>query len=106
MRDSDRTSAGPGDRFARLAGGLPSQISKPEPKHRTTTMTFFARQARRHTRVRSIRRRCHLGLEHLESRLVLSTLTVNTLTDTVDSNPALTSLREAITDANSQAGDD
>ena len=47
-----------------------------------------------------------LRLEQLEDRLVPSTFTVNTLADTVDSDPAVTSLREAITAANSQAGDD
>lgn len=35
-----------------------------------------------------------------------ATFTVNTLADTVDVDPAVTSLREAITAANSQAGDD
>src|SRR5205807_8471283 len=38
--------------------------------------------------------------------LVPATFTVNILADTVDINPAVTSLREAITAANSQAGDD
>jgi uncharacterized delta-60 repeat protein/CSLREA domain-containing protein len=46
------------------------------------------------------------GIEMLEDRLVPATFTVNTLGDTVDDNPAVTSLREAITAANSQAGDD
>src|SRR5262249_41886956 len=45
-------------------------------------------------------------MEMLEARLDPATFTVNTLADTVDLNPAVTSLREAITAANSQAGDD
>jgi len=47
-----------------------------------------------------------LRFDALEDRVVLATFTVNTLADTVDINPAVTSLRDAITDANSQAGDD
>src|SRR5688572_19468530 len=46
-------------------------------------------------------RRKPLRMETLESRCVLSTFTVNTLSDTVDADPAVTSLREAITAANS-----
>lgn len=44
--------------------------------------------------------------EQLEIRDVLATLTVNTLADSVDADPGTTSLREAITAANIQAGDD
>jgi CSLREA domain-containing protein len=68
-------------------------------------MTFFSRKTRRDTRVRSIRRTSRLRFEQLEGRLVLSTFTVNTLADTVDADPAVTSLRDAITNANSQGGD-
>ncbi len=39
-------------------------------------------------------------LEAFEDRTLLSTFTVNTLADTVDADPAVTSLREAIADAN------
>jgi len=47
-----------------------------------------------------------LSVEALEDRLVPATLTVNTLADTVDANPSVTSLREAITVANSKGGAD
>ena len=47
-----------------------------------------------------------LGIEGLEDRLAPAVFTVNTLADTVDANPAVTSLRKAITAANSMAGDD
>src|SRR5207253_8691758 len=47
-----------------------------------------------------------LRLEQLEDRLVPSTFTVNTLADTADAGPTVTSLRGAITAANSQPGDD
>src|SRR5260221_6240369 len=56
-------------------------------------------------RKHKLRRRA-LFLEPLEERRVLATFTVNTLADTVDADPAITSLREAIISANSQAGDD
>jgi CSLREA domain-containing protein len=46
-----------------------------------------------------------LSIEPLENRLVLTTFTVNTPADTVDADPAVMSLRDAITAANSQAGD-
>src|SRR4051794_34538736 len=70
------------------------------------TMKFFSRKTRRNALVRSFRRALPLRLETLEDRCVPATFTVTTLADTVDANPAVTSLREAITAANSQAGDD
>ena len=69
-------------------------------------MPFFSRKTRRDARVRSVRRNSPLRLEMLEDRCVLATFLVNTLADTLDADPAVTSLRKAITDANSQAGDD
>src|SRR4051794_40946036 len=69
-------------------------------------MSIFSRKAPRNARVRSVRRTSLLRLEALEDRCVPATFMVNTLTDTVDADPAVTSLREAITDADGQAGDD
>jgi CSLREA domain-containing protein len=68
-------------------------------------MMFFSRQTCRDAGARSIRRTSRPRLEQLESRFVLSTFTVNTLADTVDADPAVTSLRDAITDANNEPGD-
>lgn len=47
-----------------------------------------------------------LRAECVEDRCVPATFTVNTLADTVDADPGVTSLREAIVAANDQAGDD
>ena len=69
---------------------------------------FEGRQTSHTYRQRASRKPATLKLrvEQLEDRLVPATFTVNTLADTVDADPAVTSLREAITAANSQPGDD
>ncbi len=67
-------------------------------------MPFFHRKTRRP--VSPKRRKAKPRMERLEDRVVPATFTVNTLADTVDVNSAVTSLRDAITAANSQAGDD
>src|SRR5262245_35874016 len=51
-------------------------------------------------------RSCRLAVEALEDRLAPAVITVNTLADTVDPSAAVTSLRKAITTANTMAGDD
>ena len=69
-------------------------------------MSISSRKSRRDARVRSARRNSSPRLEGLEDRCLLATFLVNTLADTLDADQAVTSLREAITAANSQAGDD
>ena len=64
-------------------------------------MTLLPRKTRRNARVRSIRRISPLQLEQLEARIVLSTFTV---INTDDSGAG--SLRQAILDANANAGAD
>src|SRR4051812_30217298 len=52
-------------------------------------------------RSRRLHRRLAAAVELLEPRrLLTSVFTVNTTTDTVDANPSLTSLREAVNSAN------
>src|SRR5436190_18926910 len=58
------------------------------------------------SRVGSAPHHRRLFLESLEPRQVLSTFLVTTLADTVDADPAVTSLREAIMAANSQPSSD
>ena len=48
----------------------------------------------------------HLHCEPLEDRRLLAVLTVDTAADTIDAGDGLTSLREAIAEANSLAGPD
>ena len=59
-----------------------------------------------HTRRRTLLRRARnpLIVEQLEDRTVPSTYWVNTTADTVDSNPNVTSLREAVEAANDTPG--
>lgn len=52
------------------------------------------------------RRAARLGLEVLEDRAVPAVFTVNTLADTIDNNPNVTSLREAVRAANARDGAD
>src|SRR5262245_30886505 len=52
------------------------------------------------------RRRVRPWIEGLEGRLVPTTIFVNTFADSLDSNPKVTSLREAIVQANTTLGPD
>ena len=74
--------------------GLFTKVAPSTRKRRFTK----ARQKRAFTVRRSI--------EVLEDRLAPAVFMVNTLADTVDTDPAVTSLRDAITAADTQGGDD
>src|SRR5262245_23134726 len=67
---------------------------------------LFARSPRTIRSAPPRRRAARLGLEVLEDRAVPAVFTVNTLADTIDNNPNVTSLREAVRAANARAGAD
>src|SRR4051794_11891509 len=64
------------------------------------TMSFSPQKTPPNGLVRSARRTSLRRLETLEDRCVPATFLVNTVADTMDASSAVTSLREAITDAN------
>src|SRR3954454_9091896 len=66
----------------------------------------FTRSFRSPRRSPARRRSTRLFLEALEERAVPATFTVNTLADTIDNNPNITSLREAVRAANARTGAD
>ena len=66
----------------------------------------FTRSLRSPRRSPARRRSTRLFLEALEERAVPATFTVNTLADTIDNNPNVTSLREAVRAANARVGAD
>jgi predicted outer membrane repeat protein len=73
------------------------------PHHCLPVRSRFLRPVRKSN---ARRRPRQLFLESLEGRQVLSTIVVTTFNDVVDAGDGLTSLREAITQANSLAGED
>jgi CSLREA domain-containing protein len=72
----------------------------------TTRSWIRNRFARTPRTARKARARWRLAVEPLEDRFAPAVFTVNTLADTEDADPAVTSLREALNAANAQAGDD
>src|SRR5262245_25043922 len=70
---------------------------------RSWVRTLFARTPRT---IHKAPARPRLALEALEDRLVPAAITVNSLGDVVDLNPAVTSLRKAITLANATPEND
>src|SRR5262245_21827789 len=87
-----RTSAG------RLRRDRPKLLRRAGPQQAT--------QSRPRTKKTPRRQRSVPRLELLEDRAVPAVFTVNTLADTIDGNAAVTSLREAILDANDAFGVD